>query len=75
MSEYQDTRYSPLKGESKEIYARLQQTDSMDSESKETAYILNSDKVSISSKLADLIYGNVEKNQVLILRCVSHSVL
>ena len=42
----------------------------MDSEGKTTNYIVNSGKICISSKFADLIYNEVEKNQVLRIQTI-----
>ena len=40
-------------------------TQCMNSKGKLTFYIVNSDKACISTELADLIYDNIERNQVL----------
>ena len=54
----------PLEAKGEVIYTKLQQTQSMDSECKPTAYIANSGKACISGELADLINDKLEKNQV-----------
>ena len=47
------------------ICTKLQQTQCKNSKGKSTFCVVNSDKAFISTELADLMYGKVEKNQVL----------
>ena len=53
-----------LEDEIKVTYTRLQQTQSMVSEEKATVHIVNIRKAHMPSKLTDLKYDKVEKNQV-----------
>ena len=46
-------------------YTMLQQNHCMENRGKSTFCIVNSNKTYTSTVLADLIYGKVEKNQVL----------
>ena len=54
-----------LEDEKEVTHTKLQQTKCMNSKGKLTFCIINSDKPCISTQLGDLIYGEVEKIQVL----------
>ena len=63
--EYQDTRCWALEYDGEVTYVGIQQTQAWIVKVSQAHYIVNRDKACISSKLADLIYNKVEKNQVL----------